>query len=176
MKTLIHSYNWWLLWGILAPLLLIFECLSWIYINPFSMILFESFPSALFGLWIISQEKFNDNIKKFFILSLILCALIFLFGYNATWLAPIILIVCMKIFNFTKEEFLWSFGNILLYGILGLIPLGIFVFILPSSETLDTQSIPLIISELFSIAVLGYFLKGAVYGFILHMLYLKRVQ
>jgi hypothetical protein len=172
-KLITYSKNWWILWGILSPLLFAVSCLSWLYIHPYFIIV-EYIPSALFGLWIISEEKFKINCLKLFVCILLLGNLIFIFGYNATWIAPVILIVFMNMISLSKDEFLWSFGNTLLYGILGLIPISIVFFIEPLNGV-KLDSLPLIITQWLGLLIVCYFLKGAIYGSLLHHFYQKRV-
>lgn len=173
MKIIKSSHDWWLFWGILSPILFALSCLSWFYITPYALIFFEFIPSALFGLWIINKSNFTYNCVKFCILSLLLFAIIFIFGYNATWITPALLLISMKLIQYTKDEFLWSFGSMLLYGVLGLIPFFILLLIEPlSSSNLDSLS--LVMSKLVGLFLMGYFCKGALYGTLLHMFYKRR--
>lgn len=174
MKIMKNSHDWWLFWGILSPILFAFGCISWIYITPYAFIVFEFIPSALFGLWVITEQNFRYSFAKFILLGFILISSIFLFGYNATWITPILLLICMKLILYSKDEFLWSFGSMLLYGILGSIPLFTLMLIEPLSP-LNLDSLSLVMSKLFGLVLFGYFFKGAVYGVLLHFLYKRRL-
>ncbi len=174
MKIIKDSHEWWILWGVLSPILFALGCLAWIYINPYGLIFLEFIPSALFGLWVLNNENFKYNCTKFVVLGFVITASIFLFGYNATWIAPTLILIAMKLLQYTKDEFIWSFGSMLLYGILGFIPLFSLIFV-ESLSTLNLDSLSLVISKLFGLFLVSYFFKGAVYGILLHIGYKKRM-
>ena len=64
MKNLLNNTNWWLLWGIVSPVLVLFSIFSAIFINPLTIIIFELVVPALFGLWVYDKENFKINFYK----------------------------------------------------------------------------------------------------------------
>lgn len=168
MKNLFNTYtNWWLLWGILSPVLVLFSIFSAIFINSFIMIIFELVLPAFFGLWVYDKENFKINFYKFVFSFAVVSILIILFGKVFAWISVGIMLVLLKVIKFGKSEFLWSFGLMMLYGFLGLIP----VFTLIFSNQIELDSINEVLGRLsflyLIVIVFGFFLRGAVFGFIM---------
>ena len=74
MKTYISnlindSFKWWLLWGIITPILGI-SCLFLALQIDKMFLLLEFLPSAFFGLWIYDKNNFFLNLGKFIFLLL----------------------------------------------------------------------------------------------------------
>lgn len=166
--------NWWLLWGILSPILILFSIFSAIFINPLTIIIFELLLPAFFGLWIYDKENFKINFYKFAFSFVVVSILIVVFGKVFAWISIGIMLVLLKVIKFGKSEFLWSFGVMMLYGFLGLIP----VFTLIFSNQIELDSINEVLRRLsflyLIVIVFGFFLRGAVFGFIMQKLKEKK--
>jgi len=169
LQLLQNPTQWWLLWGILTPVLFIFGLLSLIFIDPYTMLFFEFLPPAFFGLWVLDRNNFKENSLKFAFLLTISCCLIFLFKLTFAWISVFILLGLMRYINFDKELFLWSFGVMIFYGILGLIPL----FSILWGNHFDTQQAVLytLYREFDTIVILVFalFVKGAVFGSLMQL-------
>lgn len=171
MKNLLHTHtNWWLLWGIVSPVLVLFSIFSAIFINPLTIIIFELVVPALFGLWVYDKENFKINFYKFLFTFVVVSILIVLFGKVFAWISVGIMLILLKVIKFGKSEFLWSFGVMMLYGFLGLIP----VFKLIFSNQIELDSINEVLGRLsflyLIVIVFGFFLRGAIFGFIMQKL------
>ncbi|MDD2652229.1 MAG: hypothetical protein PHX44_04175 [Sulfurimonas sp.] len=163
----IVSTKWWIVWGIISPMLVILSFLSGFFISPYLMIVFELLPPAFFGLWVQDKENFKINSYKFIFLFLVLALLIITFGKAFVWISILIMLGLLWAVRFTKEQFLWSFGAMMLYGILGLIP----VFALIFGTNIEIDGIKEVLgrlSLLYVVAILFvYFIKGAIFGLIM---------
>jgi hypothetical protein len=89
------------------------------------------------------------------------------------WITIFILILAMNLLKFKKEAFLWSFGVMLLYGLLGLIPISSIIFFNDFDLRQGIESVIYNISSIMAIVFAGYFVKGAIFGAILQMLFNK---
>jgi hypothetical protein len=166
VKYLFQVEHWWILWGVCAPFLIVFGWLMGLLINPYVMFLCEFLPSALFGLWVHDAYHFKKNSLKFVVLSGVIALSIFIFGFHATWITPIIVLMVGGGLKFGKDTFLWSFGSMMVYGILGLIPLGILIGLSPI-KVQELQTIGYVISSMVSLFLAAYGLKGVIFGAIL---------
>ena len=173
-----NPHKWWLLWGILSPMLILLHffgalaILMYIsnevaYVSILGIVL-ELLPPALFGLWVIDNANFLENAKKFALLMALVIGLIFLFGLEFVGVSILLFLAALRLVKFSKKQFLWSFGAMLLYGILGLIPL--FMLLWARGFDLQETMSHLLYNMLFSAALLfvGYAIKGTLFGIILH--------
>ena len=180
MKTYISnlindSFKWWLLWGIITPILGISSFFLALQIDKMFLLL-EFLPSAFFGLWIYDKNNFSLNLKKFIFLLLLVTPLILFLGMPFVWITIFILILAMNLLKFKKEAFLWSFGVMLLYGLLGLIPISSIIFFNDFDLRQGIESVIYNISSIMAIVLGGYFVKGAIFGAILQMLFNKQLK
>lgn len=167
MKNLFNNTNWWLLWGILSPIFVLFSILSAIFINPLTIIFFELLLPAFFGLWVYDKKNFKINSYKLGFLFISISILIVILGKVFAWISVGIMLVLLKVLNFTKSDFLWSFGVMMLYGFLGLIP----VFTLIFSNQIEIDSIKEVLARLsflyLIVILISFFVRGAIFGFII---------
>ena len=180
MKTYISnlindSFKWWLLWGIITPILGISSFFLALQIDKMFLLL-EFLPSAFFGLWIYDKNNFFLNLGKFIFLLLLVTPLILFLGMPFVWISIFILILAMNLLKFKKEAFLWSFGVMLLYGLLGLIPISSIIFFNDFDLRQGIESVIYNISSIMAIVLAGYFVKGAIFGAILQKLFNKRFK
>ena len=177
MKTYISdlindSFKWWLLWGIITPILGISSFFLALQIDKMFLLL-EFLPSAFFGLWVYDKNNFFLNLGKFIFLLLLVTPLILFLSKPFVWITIFILILAMNLLKFKKEAFLWSFGVMLLYGLLGLIPISSIIFFNDFDLRQGIESVIYNISSIITIVLAGYFVKGAIFGAILQMLFNK---
>lgn len=173
MKTYISNFisdssKWWLLWGIISPILVIACFFSAIWIDN-RFLLLEFLPSAFFGLWIYNKSNFYANLIKFIFLLLLLIPLILFLGMPFVWISISVLLLAMWLFKFKKEAFLWSFGVMLLYGFLSIIPLSLIIFFNDFDLQQSIESVIYNISSIIAVVFAGYFVKGAIFAAILEM-------
>lgn len=171
MKDLLNKdTNWWLLWGIISPVFVLFSILSAIFINSFIMIIFELVVPAFFGLWVYDKENFKINSFKFAFLLIVVSILAVFLGKVFAWISVGIMLILFKVIKFGKSEFFWSFGVMMLYGTLGLIP----VFTLIFSNQIELDSINEVLGRLsflyLIVIVFSFFVRGAIFGFIIQKL------
>jgi hypothetical protein len=180
MKTYISnlindSFKWWLLWGIITPILGISSFFLALQIDKMFLLL-EFLPSAFFGLWVYDKNNFSLNLGKFIFLLLLVTPLILFLGMPFVWITIFILILAMNLLKFKKEAFLWSFGVMLLYGLLGLIPISSIIFFNDFDLRQGIESVIYNISSIMAIVFAGYFVKGAIFGAILQKLFNKQLK
>ena len=134
------------------------------------MIIFELALPAFFGLWVYDKENFKINSYKLGFLFISISILIVIFGKVFAWISIGIMLILLKVIKFGKSEFFWSFGVMMLYGFLGLIP----VFKLIFSNQIELDSINEVLGRLsflyLIVIVFGFFLRGAIFGFIMQKL------
>lgn len=96
---------------------------------------------------------------------------IYFFQYQSTWIAPIVLLITMKLIHFTKEQFLFSFGSMMLYGILGIIP--ILIPLVVNFNTVEPQIVAyqLLLNSSVYIVFFGFIIQGMLFGKILQYLF-----
>jgi hypothetical protein len=164
LQLLQNPTKWWLLWGILTPVLFISGLFSLISREAYMMLFFEFLPPAFFGLWVLDRNNFKENSLKFAFLLTISCCLIFLFELTFAWISVFILLGVMWYIKFGKELFLWSFGLMILYGILGLIPL--FSILWVNDFSIQQALLYTLYREFVTIVILLFalFAKGAIFG------------
>lgn len=119
------------------------------------------------------KNNFSLNLGKFIFLLLLVTPLILFLGMPFVWITIFILILAMNLLKFKKEAFLWSFGMMLLYGLLGLIPISSIIFFNDFDLRQGIESVIYNISSIMAIVFAGYFVKGAIFGAILQMLFNK---
>jgi hypothetical protein len=164
VSLLQESSKWPILWGILSPILAFLGLLSGLYVHPFAIIVFEILPPMYFALWAMDSNHFLENSKKLIILLILLSGLIPLFGMHFVWISIFIMLVAITLLKYTKQSILWSFGSFLLYGTLGLIPLGI-IFAFGGIDLQLAQSSPFaVLTQWGLLLIIGYTLKGALFG------------
>jgi hypothetical protein len=168
MKNPLNTHtNWWLLWGIFSPVFVLFSIFSAIFINPFTMIFFELGKPAFFGLWVYNKENFKINSYKFTFLLVAVSILAVILGKVFAWISVGIMLILLKVIGFGKSEFFWSFGAMILYGVLGLIP----VFTLIFSNQIEIDVVEKVLGRLsfiyLIVIIIAYFARGAVFGFIM---------
>jgi hypothetical protein len=164
VSLLSERSKWPILWGILSLILALLGLLSYVYVNLFAIIIFELFPPAYFALWAMDSDHFLKNGKKLIILLILLSGLIPLFGMHFVWISIFIMLVAIRLLKYTKQSILWSFGSFLLYGTLGLIPLGI-IFAFGGIDLQLAHSSPFtILTKWGLLLIIGYALKGALFG------------
>jgi hypothetical protein len=77
------------------------------------------------------------------------------------------MLILLKVIGFGKSEFFWSFGAMILYGVLGLIP----VFTLIFSNQIEIDVVEKVLGRLsfiyLIVIIIAYFARGAVFGFIM---------
>lgn len=168
------AQRWWFLWGMASPLLMSLGWALSIAITPYTIGVFESLPSALFGLWVYDKKRFLTNSVKFATVASVIVLCIIVFGYNATWIAPLLVLIVLSKVRFEKNAFLWSFGSMMLYMVLGIIPVyGIINF---ADITLHEMiSVSDVLTRTTLLFLGAYFLRGALFGILLYIFYLKKV-
>lgn len=175
-KFIYNENNWWKIWGVLTPILLIGGIfIANVIDTSYIILLYEFLPPAFFGLWVYDKVQFKQNSIKLFILFLILFLTIYFTGYLATIIAPIIVLIIMVVLKFNKEQFLWSFGSMMLYGLLGFVVILVVLFIANPNITNEPQTIGYILalgSSLVSVLI-GLVLKGILFGKVLEFFYVK---
>ncbi len=98
MKDLLNNdTNWWLLWGIISPVFVLFSILSAIFINSFIMIIFELVLPAFFGLWVYDKENFKINSFKFAFLLIVVSILAVFLGKVFAWISAGIMLILFKV-------------------------------------------------------------------------------
>jgi hypothetical protein len=122
------------------------------------------------------KNNFSLNLGKFIFLLLLVTPLILFLGMPFVWITIFILILAMNLLKFKKEAFLWSFGMMLLYGLLGLIPISSIIFFNDFDLRQGIESVIHNISSIITIVLAGYFVKGAIFGAILQMLFNKQLK
>lgn len=168
MKNPFHIHtNWWLLWGIISPVFVLFSILSAIFINSFIMIIFELVLPAFFGLWVYDKENFKINSFKFAFLLIVVSILAVVLGKVFAWISAGIMLILFKVIKFGKSEFFWSFGVMMLYGTLGLIPVFTMIF----SNQIELDALEKVLGRLsflyLIVIIFSFFVRGAVFGFIM---------
>lgn len=166
------STKWWILWGIFTLISTLICFIFMIFISSFSFLLFEFLPPAFFGLFIYDKINFSKNAKKLFFVFIVFFILIFIFKMVFVWISIGILIVLLSLIKFGKEEFLWSFGTMVLYVLLGFIPLFTLIFLAPILGE-NYQKWEFIIANYLLFFLFSYFLKGAIFGAIMAKFYNK---
>lgn len=160
----------WLVWAILSPLLLSISFALASFVNTF-FLLFEYIFVAFYSLYLFKKEDFKNNFYKLTFLTTLTAGLIFIFSIAYVWLTILILLLAMKILNFSKEEFFYSFGMLFLYGVLGFILLFALT-LFNSIENIEVKGLELFF-DFIVIILFGSFLRGAIFGEILQRFLLK---
>lgn len=165
--------KWWIYWGVLTPIFTFFGFVSMFLVSSYTFLLFEFLPSAFFGLYIYDNQNFFKNFKKLLIIFIVLTALIFIFKMEFVWLSILIMLFLLSFLKFEKEEFLWSFGSMMLYVLLSFVPLFILFFLTPATSQ-NYQEWGLIVSNYVILLIFGYFIKGTFFGLIMRRFYAKK--
>ncbi|MDD3466270.1 MAG: hypothetical protein PHE67_03895 [Campylobacterales bacterium] len=173
-NPLTNGAKWWLLWGAASPVLVILAFVCAVKLHPYMVAIFEFLPPAFFGLWILDRAKFWTNSLKLMFLLTILISLIFVFGQFAMAIgAFVVLLVALQI-GFSRRELAWSIGLMVLYGILGVIPILAFFYFYPQNLS-GMDALYKIVGSLSALFLLGYFVRGAIFGAILQVLHKKYI-
>lgn len=173
--SFLEDKNWWILWAILTPLLysLLFLIDNKIIRAYIFMSIFSSFPS-FFGLWIYNKEEFKKEYIKLVVIFLVLFLIIFSFGQMAALLAVIFLLFIFTRIGFSKEQFYWSFGSMMLYLFLIIVPF-LLLFIVDSIFKIDYDFVK--VNHIGTFLLLtGVVLQGIIFGKIMHFFYIRRVK
>lgn len=167
-----HIYpKLWLVWAILSPLLLSISFALASFVNTY-FLLFEYIFVAFYSLYLFKKEDFKNNFYKLTFLTALTAGLIFIFGITYVWLTILILLLAMKILNFSKEEFFYSFGMLFIYGVLGIILLFALT-LFNSIENIEAKGLELFF-DFIVIILFSSFIRGSIFGEIVHRFLLKK--
>lgn len=154
---------WWLVWGVGAVLLFALGFALAVFVHPLFLGL-EYGVAALFGLWVYAKESFGTALKKFILVFVALGGMVVVFGLEFAWVSVLLLLALLWAIKVSKEEFLWSFGVLLFYGVLGFVPLLGVLFSAPlEPDVLQAKGL-WVVMEYGVVLAAGYFVKGAIFG------------
>ncbi len=171
-KLLQASQNWWLIWAIASVVLFSLGFTLAVSLDPYFLLL-EYIAAAVFGLWAYDKSGFSTSLLKFLFLFVAMSGMIFVFAMSYVWVSILIVLALMWLLKFSKEQFIWSFGVMLLYGLLGFIPLLCFVLMAPV-DVENYHEWEILIGKFLLVILAGYFAKGAFFGAIMAWFYERK--